>query len=301
MRVLRFKYILLYSLLIILLGTIIGIGIICYLGITHDNHNKTDVAAETNLITLLSIIVTLGVAYSFYSIYNVKNEFAEIQAKSRRIERKVNKASALLKQRSIALDRKIELYRLNSSADTDYRNRKFLRALKNELEILKFILLNKEYLDGKLLHSTNEFQSSIGIKRSFIANNILKCIVTLTNEKIEKFKANEFSDIKESILCAIHEIKYNYGLWSLIPKAEQERYTFLFKVVEQLLDQIIKSELPFDIDANEVIFYKLHYYHEGIYEGEKPDDSNTMEGWISEYKKKQDEDSSVNNNSVTYY
>lgn len=239
MRIPRFKYIILYSLLIVLLGIIISAGTIYFLGIKFNSPKIIQTSAptvEANIITLLSIIVTLGVAYSFYSIYNVTNEFESLKAKNKSTENKIEDESKSLAERSIALDRKIELYRLNSKADTDFRNRRFLRALKNEIEILQFILQNEKYLNGTLLNSTNEFRSSIGIKRSFIANNILKCMEHLTNDKVSKFKGKELSDTIESIHFAEHTIKYRDGLWSLIPKAEQERYSFLFKTVEQLLE-----------------------------------------------------------------
>jgi len=256
---------------------------------------------ETNIITLLSIIVTLGVAYSFYSIYNVTNEFESLKAKNRSTENKIENESKSLAERSIALDRKIELYRLNSKADTDFRNRKFLRALKNEIEILKFILQNEKYLNGTLLNSTNEFRSSIGIKRSFIANNILKCMAHLTNDKVYKFKGKELSDTIESIHFAVHTIKYRESLWSLIPKAEQERYSFLFNTVDQLLELIIRRELPYDKDINESLCYKLHYYHEGIINGEIEDNEDAITQWINDFKNKQKVDFKRQNDSERYY
>lgn len=286
----KYNRLLIYSIIIVLCGTIMGIGII----VSVSSNNQI----ENNMITLLSIIVTLGVAYSFYSIYQVSHEFIKLKRKTGLIQREIKYQSERLNLQSYSLDRRLELYRRNSDADTNFRNRKFLLALKKELEIVVFALKNAKHLTGELTGSGNEFLSTIGIKRSFIANDILCCVNNLTINKVAKFKEKEFPNTQEAIFNAIHEIKYTDNLWSLIDAEEQKRYIFLFDEIQHLINCIISNELPIFINSD--ISDKLHFYHKGILDGGKSDEENGMVEWIADYKSKLSEEDNLENN-ICYF
>lgn len=292
-KISKYHRLLIYTLTIVLSGAIIGVGLI-HLFVSSNQ------SVDTNMITLLSIIVTLGVGYSFYSIYQVSHDFYRLKVKTKHIQSEIQKQSEKLNKQSYSLDRRLELYKRNLAAENDFRNRKFLRALKKEVEIVVYVLKNSEHLTGKLTKSENEFISSIGIKRSFIANDILNCIRHLTLQKLSKFKEKEFRDTQETLFSAIHEIKYTNELWSLITCEEQKRYQFLFNVIQDLLNCIVSSQFPLRLEEDKI--YKLHFYHDGILEGHKSDNDNNMEQWISDFKKKQSEEAEkCNPNQNNYY
>lgn len=282
----KYNCLLIYSITIVLCGTIIGVGIVESI----TSRGKV----ENNMITLLSIIVTLGVAYSFYSIYQVSHEFNKLKKKTKLIQHEIKYQSERLNLQSYSLDRRLELYKRNSDANTNFRNRKFLLAIKKELEIVVFVLKNKNHLTGELTGTENEFLSTIGIKRSFIAHDLLCCIINLTTNKVEKFRKNEFPDSQEAISNAIHEIKYTDNFWSLIDEEEQKRYLFLFDVIQHVIHCIIRNEMPIILDSH--IIDKLHFYHKGILDGGKSEGDNGMEKWIEDYKSKL-----IENNNVSYY
>lgn len=267
-------------------------GIIIGLGIANSITNSSNV--ENNMITLLSIIVTLGVAYSFYSIYRVSNEFDQLKTKTDSIKRQLKKETSnltnsiavqtkILSEQARAVDKRLELYRMTLNTANNFNNRRFLMVLKNELETLVFVLSNASYLSGELLDSANEVESSIGAKRAHLANDILICVQTLTNSKIEKFAVGEYDNTKKYITKAINEI-CNERLFSKIHINEQQRYLFLFNIIQKLLILIDGSLLPMSLSEKEII--KLQFYNSGILDGSKSDFDLRYEEWASNYKKR---------------
>lgn len=301
MRIKKYHKIILCSICATLLGVIIGIGITILSTLVNSEHSN-----ESNMITLLSIIVTLGVAYSFYSIYRVTDEFfnlkrktnfiqKELKAKTETLqndikaqhdtfENEIKNQSELSSKQSYALDRKMVLHRKDLWAAKNYENRRFLQALKNEIETLLYVLENEEYLNGKLLKSDNEVESSIGVKRSLIANDIYTCVKTLTLEKISKFKENEYEDSKKAIKKAIMLIRNTDSLWTLIHKNEQERYVFLFDLIFEFFRETDLKRIPFNLQDEDV--YKLIFYSEGVYVGSQTDEELGYHEWKRRYQSK---------------
>lgn len=294
MKFSRYKRIVFCSLCATLMGAILGIGIT-----RLTSMSSCDI---TNMITILSIIVGLGIAYSFFSIYRVTNEFEDLKRKTSSIQRHqknesitlrtsinqlrddlridISNNTSLLEKRSIALARQLELFRRDSWASTSYNNRRFLLTIKQEIETLEFVLINSEFLSGELLDSVNEVERSIGVKRSLLANDILVVINSLTNEKVIKFKENEYNDSKSAIKRAINNIqKKEY--WSLINKSEQKRYEFLFNLIHDFLRQVDLRKLPYQfIDDDEL---KLIFYRDYIVDGTKSDQEVKYEDWKRNY------------------
>ena len=118
------------------------------------------------MITLLSIIVTLGVAYSFFSIYKADSEIRNLYQKMNRLQNDFN-----LQAQKVASDLKrtnhiwLNLTKIDSEAAGKFNDKKYLLAIKNELESILFMLNNREYLE-------EELTSSIGRKRANISNDI---------------------------------------------------------------------------------------------------------------------------------
>lgn len=292
----RYFRITLYSLCAMLIGVIVGIGIT-----RLTSMDKND---ETNMITLLSIIVTLGVAYSFYSIYKVTNEFENLKRKTNNIQQQLRQESSslrndickqredlqrdivsntkLLGNRAIALARQLTLFRRDSWASSSYENRRFLLTIKQEIETLEFVLLNSEYLTGELLDDSNEVERSIGAKRALISNDILMSVRYLTNDKVAKFKKNEFNDSKDAIKRAIYSIQ-NPKLWTLINDSEKVRYSFLFNILHDFLRVIELKKLPFPLNDEDKL--RLIFYHDFISDGALSDEELRYEEWKNNYVK----------------
>lgn len=284
----------------IILGAILGIGIVLF--VTKDQSSSND---ESNMITLLSIIVTLGIAYSFYSVYRVSNEFEQIKEKTDHLNIQIedgikelnesikqndiknNEMAEKLKLKSDSVDKRLELYRRCMAAYTNFNDRKYLLALKIEIETLAYALINYKYLSNELIENKNELESVIGSKRSLISNDLLKCIEHLTNEKVVKFPDNEYEDSKNAIFGAVDIIKKE-EYFKRINYAESERYIYIFNLIYRLFSTIDKIELPFKIEEEDRL--RLIFYSKGIIVGSKTDDQLCMSDWIQRYREKENLD-----------
>ena len=276
---LKFVYSRWFLLIVGLLGAIIGVIFVDFTNIhLHTTDNKSDNMGS--MMTLLSIIVTLGVAYSFYSIFQFSNEISSIKSETKRIRLSVHKKSKTLSFQSKCINCRLDLYKRNNGIGYEFQHRHFLLALKLELECILYILQNAEYLG-------DEVESSIGAKRSFVANDILTCIETITSNKVSKFSEGELNNSIHTIIATIEKIKFerNGNLWNLIHPNEQVRYKFMFQKITTLTDQIKMPQFILTLPKEDI--YKLHFYHRGIWEGKKSDTENHIDFWINRFIEKE--------------
>ena len=205
------------SALIVIISIFVGVGIIVSLLPLPD---QTPIGI---MLTLISIVVTLGVAYSFQSIYRaagdvneVKREFEKLSEKyellNQSVDSRIKKLSSelssecretreqiILKSNELSYQtnhlRLIqELDKLNSEANSKFWDRKFLLAIKKELESIEFLLNNVEYIHDELV-------SSIGRKRANIANDIVQFYTNISKSKFDKISNKEFADTHDTIIC----------------------------------------------------------------------------------------------------
>lgn len=254
------------STILSLIGTIIGVGII-YCA------SKGEGNAETNLITLLSIIITLDVAYSFISIYRAKSELQELNLRYLKIEYEFNKRTSetifeLKRLNNIWFN----LIKLNSEAAGKFNDKKYLLAIKTELESIELILNNVNYLKEELINS-------IGNKRANIANDIQLFINTISESKFQKIGEKEFLDSHNSIIRLKDNIRIHKE-WRNVSKFEQERYLFLFKTLDNLMTQLTIGKFPLPIASNKELQVRLSFYHKKYIEGYKSDENNGYTDWV---------------------
>ena len=311
--------------LTILFGFSIGLGIAC----TQIPFEKVPNANVFGLmLTLLSIIITLGVAYSFYSVFKANSEVEELRRNFRDLSEKfsevhtqlsledaknfetisvfkaqiaeqawkekddmqqkyeqlrdelISKSSDLFEDTiSIKIAQTFE--KRNKEAEGKFRDKRFLIALKVELEAIEFLLNNLKYLSHELI-------SSIGNKRSNIARDIDLFMSNITEKKFKKY--SDFTDTYETIICKKQNILTTPG-WNSVSKCEQERYEYLFKVIQRLINELIVGSFPLPISSDNEVRIKLSFFQTYL-QGAKNDKENGWNDFVAKYHNS-DHDSSM--------
>lgn len=289
--------------LIIIISIFVGVGIIVSLLPIPD---QTPIGI---MLTLISIIVTLGVAYSFYSIYRaagdvneIKRDFeklrekyealnqsvdtrienlsSELRSECRETREQINLKSNELSYQTTHLHLIQELDKLNTEANGKFRDRKFLLAIKKELESIEFLLNNVEYIQDELV-------SSIGRKRANIANDIVQFYTNISKSKFAKISNKEFADTHDTIICKKQNIVLSLK-WEIVLEEERNRYDFLFSIISSLLKQLQIGVFPLEIDKEDLA--KLEFYHKKFIEGARSDIENGIVEWMKNYKTVEDND-----------
>lgn len=282
--------------LIVIISIFVGVGIIVSLLPLPD---QTPIGI---MLTLISIVVTLGVAYSFYSIYRaggdvneIKREFEKLREKyeilDRSVDTRIEKLSSELRSECRETREQInlksnelsyqtthlhliqELDKLNSEANGKFWDRKFLLAIKKELESIEFLLNNNEYIHDELV-------SSIGRKRANIANDIVQFYTNISKPKFDKISNIEFTDTHDTIICKKQNIVLS-PKWKIILEEERKRYDFLFKIISSLLKQLQIGSFPLEIEKEDLA--RLEFYHKKFIEGAKSDIENGIDEWLKNY------------------
>lgn len=246
--------------ILILIGAIVGCNVTSMVANVGQN-------TESVMITLLSIIVTLGVAYSFFSIYKADSEIRNLYQKMNRLQNDFN-----LQAQKVASDLKrtnhiwLNLTKIDSEAAGKFNDKKYLLAIKNELESILFMLNNSEYLE-------EELTSSIGRKRANISNDILLLIDTITEFKLNKIGEKGYRDAHNSIIRLMECIRI-HSEWSKISENEKIRYSFMFKTLDKILTQLTKREFPLPVTKDVEVRKRLSFYYKKYIEGNKSDEDN---------------------------
>ncbi len=291
------------SALIVIISIFVGVGIVVSLLPLPD---QTPIGI---MLTLISIVVTLGVAYSFYSIYRaggdvneIKREFeklrekyetlnqsvdtrikklsSELRSECRETREQINLKSKKLSYQTTHLHLMQELDKINSEANGKFWDRKFLLAIKKELESIEFLLNNVEYIHDELI-------SSIGRKRANIANDIVQFYTNISKFKFDKISNKEFTDTHDTIICKKQNIVLSQK-WNIVLEEERKRYDFLFKIISSLLKQLQIGSFPLEIEKEDLA--RLEFYHKKFIEGAKSDIENGIVEWLKNYKTVDDND-----------
>lgn len=291
------------SVLIVIISVFVGVGIIVSVLPLPD---QTPIGI---MLTLISIVVTLGVAYSFYSIYRaggevneIKKEFeklrdqyetlkhsvdirienlsSNIKSECKETRDQINLKSKELSYQTTHLHLIQELDKLNSEANGKFRDRKFLLAIKKELESIEFLLNNVEFIRDELI-------SSIGRKRANIANDIVQFYTNISKTKFAKISDKEFADTHDTIICKKQNIVLS-PKWEIVLEEEHKRYDFLFSIISLLLKQLQIGAFPLEIDKEDLA--KLEFYHKKFIEGAKSDIENGIVEWLKNYEMVDDND-----------
>lgn len=270
-----------------LVAVFVGMGIIlCFVPLQMNNSIGI-------MMTLLSIIITIGVAYSFFSVYKANSEIIDLREQIRTLSAMISAIShdaenerknliAMFNKRICELN---DLYNCsvikytfqdkNMEANGQYRDKKYLIAIKDELETILYLLQNDKAL-------ANEFRGSIGKKRSNISNDIIKFTQNLTEFKFRKIGRKEYTNSVQTIFHFIHEIKHP-SIWGKIPQFEQIRYQFLFETLTRCFEELAKGKFPLPIVSDKDIMSKLYFYHKRFIADDKDDIDNGYNNFLNEY------------------
>lgn len=268
-----------FTKIMILLGTV-GLCLLIFLQCFYIYRLGTPIIERETilgiLLSVLAIIVALGVAHSFISVYTAKDELGKLNALVEHIQKelskkidKVNKdledRTSMLEEKSNALFLLRQEHELEGKADNYYKSEKYIQAIKTELEFIELILNNRR-LCG------DDFIKHVGFKRSNIANDLLQCTKLLDKKERYCFDEGEFEDIARTISrleCAILKTDNVY----YFPQAEFDRYVFLFKRIKYILGQIYKEYFP--VAFNKAEIEKLVLYTK-ILDGNKSDEEQKL-------------------------
>lgn len=281
--------------------SIIIIGIMCIAAFLIFLFTKFGVSIQGegiigSLVTAISIIVALGIGYSMMNVYSYSNKVEEL-------EQSVNSLEIKFREHSNSVDEKIdnvkkeveltlgeertqtnekildlqfnnlivrkvsELNKRNMGASSMFGEGDLLMAIKTEYDILRFIFENFDYLES-------EFDSSIGSKRSLIANDLLRCIKIIDSKYMEQTSAREFTKIVKAIFSNIQYLTMP-DILSKMNKYEQERYCRLFNNTEEILSQMMSKSFPLKLDKDKT--NKLITYSKYIKYGDRADDNQSDE------------------------
>lgn len=284
------------SLLIALFGFSFGIGILCVIIPLPNDGNVIGL-----MLTLLSVIVTLGVAYSFYSIYRANTEVSEIKRDFEKLsnqflslkvalQKDVNDNYQDMKKYCDTLEDKFRtksdklsedtaqlkaariFEKQNKEAEGKFRDGSYLLAIKVELEAIEYLLNNLNVLMHELVSST-------GNKRANISRDICCFFENISEQEFNKM--SDFKDSYETIICKKENIIHSTG-WSSISVYERERYTFLFDVISKLIQQLMLRKFPIPISKDNEVTMKLYFYQTYL-QGDKSDIDNGWAGWKNNY------------------
>lgn len=258
------------GILVGIIGLSVGIGtVICFTPINEAHSIGI-------MLTLISVIVTLGVAYSFFSIYKAQTEVSDIRKEFNRLSKKFQIMSSNLKMETERLKSIYDFNNCSLEAEGKFRDRKFLIALKNGLAGTLFLLNHKKSF------SDEEFESYIGNNRAKIAKYFLEFIETITAEKFAKIPKHEFTDSYNTIIRFAEDIRCSNN-WKNINSHEQHRYTFLFDKLLNVLRELDKPEFLPPLNNDPESKAKISFYFRTYIISKNSDVDNQWEDYRNKY------------------
>lgn len=218
------------------------------------------------LLAIMSLIIMLGVAFSFVSIFDAKEDIQRLtdlvnqnrdtkqQVKDMLEELKENKLNS-----KIALA-KCEIYSLDMAATSFYHERNYPQAIKKEYEVLGYIIRNQDDCEAISV-------SYWGMKRYAISNDIRMFLLMIADMGFPKFALGELDDIMATIFGIISNLE-SCKDFSKICQGEADRYNSLMYWTKNIISNLNRGELDFPIDYEA---YKKLYIYTKIYNGHKDD------------------------------
>lgn len=188
------------------------------------------------MISMLSIIITLSIAYNFYNIWRSDNRIKEIENRIKKFKNKVNKQVKDLEYQITKNELSTELIRMDSNVTNDYRTNNWLLGLKHEFEILAFLCKNYEYFK-------DDFQGKIGMKRSSVSSILLSIHETFDSTTLEKYNHETIKDCIRTVgrMWDIINFSNNYAM---VRTYEGNIFEELSLIADTLFRQIENKDFP---------------------------------------------------------
>lgn len=241
------------------------------------------------LLAIMSLIIMLGVAFSFVSIFDAKEDIKSIESKVNRLhelftrsnrhlekekkdlynrisssENKLQKEVDIkLKNNEERLDEMLvsnELATMDMSAASSYNSCRYLQAIMQELEVLDYIFSNYNRCRKKVT-------SYVGLKRGTISNDIKSFLYHTALNGFPIFDKGELDNIMQVTLGKIGNICKSKNFGAIEPN-EIFRYDLLFKTVQRILIGLVKKDITFDVDYST---YRTFYIYSKLTIGSNPD------------------------------
>lgn len=237
------------------------------------------------LLAIMSLIIMLGVAFSFVSIFDAKEDIqrlTDLVNQNRDTKQQVNDILKELKENK--LDSKIalakcEIYSLDIAATSFYHDCKYLQAIKKEFEVLGYIIRNQDYCEAISV-------SYWGMKRYAISNDIRMLMQQIAGSGFPKFALGELDDIMATVFGIISNLE-SCKEFSRICQGEEKRYQSLVYWTKNIISNLIRGELDFPINFEA---YKKLYIYTKICDGHGNDEQVQINDKIEQSLKKEFEE-----------
>lgn len=264
---------------------IILLGLSCFAFVKPEHSDTIRESIMGILLAIMSLIIMLGVAFSFVSIFDAKDDIQRLtdlvnqnRDTKDQVEKLFKKLNDNKRDSKIALA-KCEIYSLDMAASGFYYEKRYLQAIKKEFEVIDYIIRNYDYCE--------EISTSYwGMKRYAISNDIRKLLLNIITNGMPTFALGEFDDIMATIYGKISNFQ-SCKKFGDICQGENERYQSLMYWIKSILSNLDRQQLDFAINYEA---YKSIYIFTKISNGHNPDhqvniDSDTEIMLKSEYVK----------------
>jgi len=206
------------------------------------------------LIAALGVIITLSIAYSFFSIWKSERRFDRLEKKIDNFSEQIRELDKRIRKNQVHVDlvrKDGEIARLNSSKN-------LLQILKAEFEYVADLCNNYDLL-------RDEFQGRIGWMRSVIAHDLLNAFDNFSNADLQALMPDGLSDVDATIGGMWHIIRTSKD-YSFVQEYEKDVFKEFYQIYQELSRQIKivsvnpEANRPIHLSVNEDVRNKLQWY-----------------------------------------